>query len=92
MQFALPADYTLATAPIPDDSSITLKEIPSKKVAVLRYSGFLSEQSIADKTKELHSWLDGQGYKAISTARSAGYDPPWTLPFLRRNEVHIDIE
>jgi effector-binding domain-containing protein len=92
MQFVLPSDYTLATAPIPGDSSINLKEIPSKKVAVLRYSGFLSEQSIAEKTKELQSWLDTEGLKAISSARSAGFDPPWTLPFLRRNEVHIDVE
>jgi effector-binding domain-containing protein len=92
MQFVLPSDYTLATAPIPDDPSISLKEIPSKKVAVLRYSGFLSEQSIAEKTKELQSWLDEEGFKAISSARSAGFDPPWTLPFLRRNEIHIDID
>jgi len=50
MQFVLPGDYTLATAPIPNDTSITIKEIPRKKVAVLRYSGFLSEQSIDEKT------------------------------------------
>ena len=92
MQFVLPAQYTLATAPIPGDSSVNLKEIPSKKVAVLRYSGFLSEQSIAEKTKELNAWLDTEGFKIISPARSAGFDPPWALPFLRRNEVHIDVE
>ncbi len=92
MQFVLPSDYTLATAPIPNDPFITVKEIPSKKVAVLRYSGFLSEQSIAEKTKGLNVWLDAEGFKAISSARSAGFDPPWTLPFLRRNEVHIDVE
>jgi DNA gyrase inhibitor GyrI len=92
MQFVLPNDYTLATAPIPNDPFITVKEIPSKKVAVLRYSGFLSEQSIAEKTKELNDWLDTEGFNAISSARSAGFEPPWTLPFLRRNEVHIDVE
>ena len=92
MQFVLPKEFTLDTAPVPTDATITLKEIPSKKVAVLRYSGFLSQQSIAEKTKELNAWLDAQGYKSISSTRSAGFDPPWTLPFLRRNEVHIDVE
>lgn len=92
MQFVLPADYTLDSAPIPADPTVSLKEMPSKKVAVLRYSGFLSEDSIQEKTNELRSWLDGQCYKAISSARSAGFDPPWTLPFFRRNEVHINIE
>jgi effector-binding domain-containing protein len=92
MSFVLPAHYTLATAPIPLDPAITLKEVPRKKTAVLRYSGLLSEQSIEKKTQELKTWLDEKGYKTISPARSAGFDPPWTLPFLRRNEVHIDIE
>lgn len=92
MSFVLPAEYTLNNAPIPLDSAIKIKEIPSKKTAVLRYSGFLSEESIEEKTKELQTWLVEQGYKTISTARFAGFDPPWTLPFFRRNEVHIDIE
>lgn len=92
MSFVLPAEYTLANAPIPLDSAVKLKEISSKKTAVLQYSGFLSEQGIAEKTKELEDWLQEHGYKAIAPARSAGFDPPWTLPFFRRNEVHIDIE
>ncbi len=92
MAFVLPDSYSLATAPAPSDNSITIKAIPGKKTAVLSYSGFLSEQSIAEKTKELQNWLAEQGYKAVSPARSAGFDPPWTFPFLRRNEAHIDIE
>lgn len=92
MSFVLPPSYSLVTAPLPLDASVSLKESPSKKVAVLRYSGFLSEQGAEEKAKELKNWLDEQGYNAISSARSAGFNPPWTLPFLRRNEVHIDIE
>jgi hypothetical protein len=92
MSFVLPAEYTLANAPIPLDPTIKLKAISSKKTAVLQYSGFLSEQGIADKTQELETWLKENGYKSIAPARSAGFDPPWTLPFFRRNEIHIDIE
>lgn len=92
MSFVLPGDYTLANAPVPLDSTVVLKEVPSKKVAVLTYTGFLSEQAIDEKTNELKSWLESNGYKAISLSRSAGFNPPWTLPFLRRNEIHIDIE
>lgn len=92
MSFVLPAEYTLANAPIPLDPAIKIKEIPSKKTAVLQYSGFLSEQNIAERTQKLEAWLQEHGYKAIAPARSAGFDPPWTLPFFRRNEIHIDIE
>lgn len=91
MAFVLPQEYSLSTAPVPLDSSVTIKEIAGKKIAVIRYSGSLSEQGIGEKSEELKSWVDKQGYKAISPARSAAYDPPWTLPFLRRNKIHIDI-
>jgi hypothetical protein len=49
-------------------------------------------KSNEEKSEELKNWLTKQGHLAISPLRSAAYDPPWTLPFLRRNEVHIDIE
>ena len=92
MAFVLPSEYSVATAPVPLDPAVLIKEIPGKKVAVIRYSGNLSEQGIEEKSEALKNWLDKQGYQAISSSRSAAYDPPWTLPFLRRNEVHIDIE
>jgi len=92
MAFVLPSNYSAASAPVPLDSTVVIKEIPGKKTAVIQYSGSLSEQAIKEKSEELKSWLSQQGYQAISPSRSAAYDPPWTLPFLRRNEVHIDIE
>ena len=92
MEFVLPQNYTASSAPRPLDSAVLIKDIPSKKVAVIKYTGSLSEQDIEEKSEELKHWLFKKGYKPISTSRSAAYDPPWTLPFLRRNEVHIDIE
>ena len=92
MTFVLPQSYSLLTAPEPLDSSVLIQEIPDKKVATIRYTGSLSEQGIEEKSAELTEWLIKQHHKAISPPRSAAYDPPWTLPFLRRNEVHIDIE
>jgi len=92
MAFVLPSNYSLATAPVPLDPAVLIKEIPGKKVAVIRYSGSLTEQGIEEKSEELKNWLSRHGYQTVSPPRSAAYDPPWTLPFLRRNEVHIDIE
>lgn len=90
--FVMPAKYTMDTLPQPLDPSVILKEVKGGKVAVIRYKGVLSEENIAKKTKELEHWLKKNDYELISKPRSAGYDPPWTIPFLRRNEVHIDIE
>ena len=92
MTFVLAKGYSVSTAPVPLDPAVMIKEITGKKVAVIQYSGRLSELGIEEKSEELKNWLAKQGYQAISPSRSAAYDPPWTLPFFRRNEVHIDIE
>ncbi|MGL5049521.1 MAG: heme-binding protein, partial [Fusobacteriaceae bacterium] len=84
--------YTIETLPIPIDSDILIKQIPEKKVAVLIYSGLLTESKINLKTAELQTWLSQNNYKEISSPRSSGYDPPWTIPFFRKNEITIDIE
>jgi len=92
MAFVLPTSYSISTAPIPNDKAITIKELPAKKVAVISYTGSLCESGIEKNADILINWLNQQHIKTLSLARSAAYDPPWTLPFLRHNEVHIDIE
>jgi len=92
MSFVMPAQYSLATLPEPLDPGVEIKPIKGKKVATLRYSGFLTEDKINANAKQLQTWLAENNYQSLSPPRSAGYDPPWTIPFLRRNEVHIDIE
>jgi hypothetical protein len=90
--FVLPAELTLETAPKPLDVNVKLAEVPGKKVAVIQYSGFWSEQSMQDKTSALNDWISANNLTATSEPRWAGYNPPWTIPFLRRNEVMIDVQ
>ena len=91
MAFVMPSSYTMDSLPAPLDPTIKTTEIPSRTVAVIRYSGILSQTAIDLHAFQLQAWIEANGYQALSAPRSAGYDPPWTLPFLRRNEVHIDI-
>jgi len=92
MTFVMPSNYTLETLPTPLDDAVKIKQLPAKKVAVLRYTGPLNLARIAEKSQILTEWLAQNHYKPLSPARSAAFDPPWTLPFLRRNEVHMDVE
>jgi hypothetical protein len=92
MTFVLPSKYTLETVPAPLNKNIEIKKVPAKKVASIRYTGFITSRKIEDNAAQLQSWLDSNGYTSISEPYSAGYDPPWTIPFFRRNEVHIEIE
>jgi len=56
---------------------------------VIRFSGLAGEDKVAAKTAELMAWLDGKGISPVGKPELARYNPPWTLPFLRRNEVMV---
>lgn len=87
MYFVMPSQYTLATLPKPNNPAVNLREIPASRVAVLRFSGSAGEEKTAYKTNELLAWLKNKQITPISAPELARYNPPWTLPFLRRNEV-----
>jgi hypothetical protein len=92
MAFVMPATYTITTLPRPLDDRITLHAVTATHVAVLRYTWGTDGDKIAGLGQELLRWADTQtGYEATSKPRSARYDPPFTLPFLRRNEIHVDV-
>lgn len=90
--FVLPAGYTLANSPLPDDERVSLQQIPARKVASLQYSGRWQQARFEANSELLLQWVSEQQMQPSSLPRVAGYDPPWTLPFLRRNEVLVDIK
>lgn len=89
MHFVMPAEHTMDSLPTPNNSAVNLRVIPERKYAVIRFSGFTSEAKIAKLTTELLAWLASKGIKPSGTPVIARYNPPWTLPFLRRNEVMV---
>lgn len=92
VHFVMPSQYTLADLPKPNNAAVTLREIPGHKVAALRFSGFVGDDKVATKTAELRDWMVARGMSAAGPAQLARYDPPWALPFMRRNEILIEIK
>jgi len=93
MTFSMPSQYTLETLPVPTDDRIKIEKIEERFVAALTFTGFWGESKNAEKGRELLDWLKGQTqYKQTSQPMFAGYNPPWTLPFFRRNEMLIEIK
>jgi len=89
VHFVMPREYTLDTLPIPNNPAVKLREIPATNYAVLRFSGFAGESKVAAKTAELKAWLEERDIEPFGNPELARYNPPWTLPFFRRNEVMI---
>ena len=92
VHFVMPSQYTLATLPLPKNDAVTLREVPAKTWAVLRYSGFNSEARVQEHTNELLAWLTAQKLVPVGNPQLARYDPPWTLPMFRRNEILLDVQ
>ena len=91
IHFVMPSQYTLASIPKPKNSAVRLKEIPSKYFAVLRYTGFNTVARVETKTQETLAWAQQKNLKVIGTPQLSRYDPPWTLPMFRRNEIMVEI-
>ncbi len=92
LSFILPLKYTLATAPTPKDKRIHLHKNPERLVATLRYSGVNDQEKIRKYSAELIQWLSRKYiYSPSGEIQSAQYDGPATIPFLRKNEIHIEV-
>ena len=92
IHFVMPSQYTLATLPNPLNPQVQLREIPAKTFAALTYSGSNTESTVQEKTEQLLEWLKTQRIETIGNPQLARYNPPWTLPFLRRNEILQEIK
>lgn len=93
MSFMMPSVYKMEYLPIPKDKRISFEIVPSRHVAVIRYTWDGNEIRNARKANELQKWIANlKGYEPISPPMYAGYDPPWTLAFLRRNEIMIEVK
>lgn len=91
MRFQLPKDRTLSSLPRPNDSRVRLRQVPSERVAVLRFSGSYSGKHIAEKERELLDRVRAAGLAPKGEPVFAGYDSRAALPFLRRVEVWVPI-
>ena len=89
--FVMPRHFTLATLTKPNNPLVVIKTISSKHYAVLRFSGLVDDEKKQAKEKELRAWLTAKHMTSTGPAELARYNPPWTLPFLRRNEVLLEI-
>ena len=89
VQFTMPSQYSMQTLPKPNNPNIKIVEVPAQTYGVIKFSGVAGTEKVAAKTIELQSWMQAQKLTIIGSPELARYNPPWTLPFMRRNEVMI---
>jgi hypothetical protein len=90
MRFSLPAK-TAANPPVPSDSRVKLVSVPATTVAALRYSGNPNETSRIAHQKLLLERLAASEWKPNGEPYTLNYDPPFAVPFLKRNEIVVPV-
>ena len=91
MSFVMPSKYSMDSLPEPNDDRVNLKEILNTKFIVIEFSGTNSNENIDKHEKDLLNYIESNKIKISGSPKYAFYNPPWTLPFMRRNEVMIEI-
>lgn len=91
ISFVMPSKYTIDNLPKPVNEHITIKKIPAQTFVVIIFSGTNSDKNIKDHEKQLMEYVSSNELSVVSSPKYAFYNPPWTLPFMRRNEVMIEI-
>jgi hypothetical protein len=91
MAFTMPSEYTLEDLPTPADSRVSLHNVPAKTVAVVTFSGWATSSRVARFERELRATLKRSDIATTDEVSLNQYNPPWTLPFLRRNEIMIEV-
>jgi hypothetical protein len=91
IRFFMPSKYTLASLPTPDDDRVRLVDVPEESVAVLRFTGSIAPRAVAERSEQLLKVLYRNGIEPDGDPLAWFYDPPWTLPCRRRNEVVVAL-
>lgn len=91
IQFMMPSEYTLETLPVPNDARVTLRELPPRRFAAIRYSGSWSQQNYQKHLEQLRAALRAAGIPEAGEPVWARYDPPFKPWFLRTNEILIPL-
>jgi hypothetical protein len=91
ISFVMPKEYSMESLPKPNNSAIILIERPREKYAVVVFSGLVRESNYNEKAALLNEFVKIQGLSSVGSLLIARYNPPWTLPFFRRNELMVKV-
>ena len=91
MSFVMPSKYSMDSLPVPNNNRVRLKGILAKKFVVIEFSGTNSNENVTEHENQLMNYIEENQININDSPKYAFYNPPWALPFLRRNEVMIEI-
>jgi effector-binding domain-containing protein len=92
MEFVVPNDFSMNHIPVPKNDNLKIKHYDEHVVCSITFKGVTSKRNVDKQTKKVKDWLKEKDLDEIGRFRLARYNPPFSLPYLRRNEVLIEID
>ena len=92
VSFVMPSEYNLEDLPKPKNVEVKLKNVPVKRFVTIQFSGTSSDENLAKHKKLLVEFIKTNSISVTGTPKYAFYNPPWTLPLMRRNEVMFEVQ
>jgi effector-binding domain-containing protein len=91
ISFVMPSEYKMDSLPKPLNDRVKLKRIRAKKFVVIAFSGRNSDYNLELHEEKLMKYIKSNNLSVTGSPKYAFYNPPWTLPFMRRNEIMFEI-
>ena len=91
VRFTMPDEYTIDTLPQPNNPAVTIRVIPGRTMAVIRFSGYARESTVRQKKDKLRKAVSDANLATTGEIELAQYNPPWSPGPMRRNEVMVQV-
>ena len=91
IQFVMPEEYTLKSLPKPNNNQVKIRQVSPKTMVAIQFFGSRSKELIKKNTGVLKEYIKARQLKVIGEPLFAFYNPPWTLPFMKRNEIMYEL-
>lgn len=91
MRFIMPKSWTMKSLPTPSDARVSLRQIPARRFVAITFSGIVTNELVDKRTDELRRYTADHKLSTTGEPLLAFYNPPWTLPFFRRNEIMLEL-
>lgn len=90
--FVMPSAYTTETLPRPLDERVQIIEVPEQQMAVMRFGGYAGARRVVRMKEKLLAHLKRDSVATVGSVSYAGFNDPWTPPWLMRNEVRVPLQ
>ena len=91
ISFVMPSAYSMSKLPKPQNNSVKIKEVPARKCVSIQFSGGRNDKNLDKNLKKLMNYIKENKIQVVGSPVYAFYNPPWTPPFMRRNEIMFEV-